>query len=637
MEGLVVLFSPLIAFVVIALLGSRMGDMASAVLCILGGAFSFVFSLWATFKALNEPFSVKLYNFLPMGDYTLSFGLLFDPLSSITASVVTFVATLIFIYSVGYMHNLFGQWTFKFYAYLSLFLFAMLLIVLSDNLLGIFFGWEGVGLASYLLIGYFHTQKKASNASFEAFTLNRIGDWLFLFGIIASFYLFGSLSLSDIFSRVSQVDSALLGLACLLLFGGAVGKSGQLPLHTWLPNAMAGPTPVSALLHAATMVAAGVYMVARLFPMFEAAPESLKVVALVGGLTALFAALAATSHTDIKKIIAFSTMSQLGLMFLALGLGDRMSAMFHLTTHAFFKALLFLAAGSVIHAFHHHVHDIYETGGLKKYMPVTYASFLVGALALAGIFPLSGFWSKDLIVATAYEVSFFWGVLVSVVSFLTAYYIFREGFVMFHGREYFRHEHEGEPHESPSVMVVPMLVLSVMAVVAGFFEGWYGGVLGVKKELHFDIALLSVLVGVAGILVAYLVYIRGLVDPQRAYEALKPLHTAFREQFFTERLYHRGVARGYMGLSRAIFLAGDRVLIDGFLNLLNFLYFRVVKFLWMKLDIMLVDLFVNGVAKVSYWTGKKVRNVQTGLLNNYVSFLLLGVVFILGVILYSMR
>ncbi|MFN0238954.1 MAG: NADH-quinone oxidoreductase subunit L [Aquificaceae bacterium] len=563
---ILILLSPLIAFVVIALLGSRMGDMASAVLCILGGAFSFVFSLWATFKALNEPFSVKLYNFLPMGDYTLSFGLLFDPLSSITASVVTFVATLIFIYSVGYMHNLFGQWTFKFYAYLSMFLFAMLLIVLSDNLLGIFFGWEGVGLASYLLIGYFHTQKKASNASFEAFTLNRIGDWLFLFGIIASFYLFGSLSLSDIFSRVSQVDSALLGLACLLLFGGAVGKSGQLPLHTWLPNAMAGPTPVSALLHAATMVAAGVYMVARLFPMFEAAPESLKVVALVGGLTALFAALAATSHTDIKKIIAFSTMSQLGLMFLALGLGDRMSAMFHLTTHAFFKALLFLAAGSVIHAFHHHVHDIYETGGLKKYMPVTYASFLVGALALAGIFPLSGFWSKDLIVATAYEVSFFWGVLVSVVSFLTAYYIFREGFVMFHGREYFRHEHEGEPHESPSVMVVPMLVLSVMAVVAGFFEGWYGGVLGVKKELHFDIALLSVLVGVAGILVAYLVYIRGLVDPQRAYEALKPLHTAFKEQFFTERLYHRVLAGGYLFYSKILYMTAERQLIDGLVN-----------------------------------------------------------------------
>ncbi|MFN3814516.1 MAG: NADH-quinone oxidoreductase subunit L, partial [Aquificaceae bacterium] len=299
----------------------------------------------------------------------------------------------------------------------------------------IFFGWEGVGLASYLLIGYFHTQKKAANASLEAFTLNRIGDWFFLFGIIASFYLFGSLSLLDIFGKVSEVDKALLGLACLLLFGGAVGKSGQIPLHTWLPNAMAGPTPVSALLHAATMVAAGVYMVARLYPMFESAPQSLKVVALIGGLTALFAALAATSHTDIKKIIAFSTMSQLGLMFLALGLGDKMSAMFHLTTHAFFKALLFLSAGSIIHAFHHHVHDIYEVGNLKKYMPITYASFLVGALALAGIFPLSGFWSKDLIVATAYEVSFGWGVLVSLVSFLTAYYIFREGFVMFHGKE----------------------------------------------------------------------------------------------------------------------------------------------------------------------------------------------------------
>ncbi len=634
---ILVLLSPLIAFLIIGLFGSRIGDMASAVLCILGGLFSFIFSLWTTSKAISQPFSIKLYEFLPLGDYTLSLGLYFDALSSITASVVTFVATLIFIYSVGYMSNLFGQWTFKFYAYLSLFLFAMLLIVLSDNLLGLFFGWEGVGLASYLLIGYFHTQKKSANASLEAFTLNRIGDWFFLFGIIATFYLFGSLSILDIFGKVSEVDKALLGLACLLLFGGAVGKSGQLPLHTWLPNAMAGPTPVSALLHAATMVAAGVYMVARLYPMFENAPQSLKVVALVGGLTALFAGLSATSHTDIKKIIAFSTMSQLGLMFLALGLGDKMSAMFHLTTHAFFKALLFLSAGSIIHAFHHHVHDIYETGGLKRYMPITYGSFLVGALALAGIFPLSGFWSKDLIVAIAYEVNFFWGVLVSVVSFLTAYYIFREGFVMFHGKEHFRHEHKEEPHESPGVMTIPMVVLGVMAVSAGFFEGWYGSVLGVKKELHIEIAILSVFVGLAGIGVAYLVYVKGLIDPQKAYEALKPLHTTFKEQFFTERLYHRGIARGYMGLSKGLFLVGDRVLIDGFINLLNFLYFKVVKFLWMKLDIMLVDLFVNGVAKLSYWTGKKVRNIQTGLLNNYVSFLLLGVVFILGVILYSMR
>ncbi|MFN3870326.1 MAG: NADH-quinone oxidoreductase subunit L [Aquificaceae bacterium] len=595
-----ILLSPLIAFIIIGLFGSRIGDMASAILCVLGGAFSFLFSLWATTKALSSPFSVKLYDFLPLGDYTLSLGLYFDPLSSITSSVVTFVATLIFIYSIGYMSNLFGQWTFKFYAYLSLFLFAMLLIVLSDNLLGIFFGWEGVGLASYLLIGYFHTQKKAANASLEAFTLNRIGDWFFLFGIIASFYLFGSLSLLDIFGKVSEVDKALLGLACLLLFGGAVGKSGQLPLHTWLPNAMAGPTPVSALLHAATMVAAGVYMVARLYPMFESAPQSLKVVALIGGLTALFAALAATSHTDIKKIIAFSTMSQLGLMFLALGLGDKMSAMFHLTTHAFFKALLFLSAGSIIHAFHHHVHDIYEVGNLKKYMPITYASFLVGALALAGIFPLSGFWSKDLIVATAYEVSFGWGVLVSLVSFLTAYYIFREGFVMFHGKE--RH-HGEEPHESPSVMVVPMVVLGVMAVVAGFFEGWYGGVLGVHKELHIDIAVLSVVVGLAGILVAYLVYVKGVIDPERAYQSLKPLHTTFKEQFFTERLYHKVFAAGYLFYSRILYATAERQLIDG---------------------------AVNSTYSLARGMGGLLKLLQTGKINLYILFLSIGLLVLLA-------
>ncbi|MCS6875864.1 MAG: NADH-quinone oxidoreductase subunit L, partial [Aquificaceae bacterium] len=309
-------------------------------------------------------------------------------------------------------------------------------------------------------------------------------------------------------------------------------------------------------------------------------------------------------------------------------------AMFHLTTHAFFKALLFLSAGSVIHAFHHHVYDIYQTGGLKKHMPITYGSFLVGALALAGIFPFSGFWSKDLIIASAYEVSFFWGVLTSVVSFLTAYYIFREGFVVFHGEG---QKYEEEAHESSGVMVVPMVVLGVMSVVAGFFEGWYGSVMGVKKELHVNIAVMSVLVGLSGIGLAYLVYVKGLIDPRRAYESLKPLHTTLKEQFFTERLYHRGFARGYMNLSKALFVLGDRFLIDGFINLLNFIYFKVVKFLWMKLDVMLVDLFVNGVAKLSYWSGKKARNIQTGLLNNYVSFLLLGVVFILGVILYQMR
>ncbi len=558
---ILVLLSPLIAFLVIGLFGSRMGDMASALVCILGGALSFIFSLPATLKALQEPFSIQLYTFLPLGDYSLSFGLYFDQLSSLTASLVSFVATLIFVYSVGYMQNLFGQWTFKFYAYLSFFLFSMLLIVLSDNLLGIFFGWEGVGLASYLLIGYFHTTKKASKASLEAFVMNRVGDWLFLFGIIASFYLFGSLNLLEIFEKVSYVDKALLGLACLLLFGGAVGKSGQVPLHTWLPNAMAGPTPVSALLHSSTMVAAGVYMVARLYPMFESAPESLKLVAVVGGLTALFASLAATSHTDIKKIIAFSTMSQLGLMFLALGLGDKVSAMFHLTTHAFFKALLFLAAGSVIHAFHHHVHDIYETGGLKKSMPITYASFLVGALALSGIFPFSGFWSKDMIISSAYGVSFGWGLLASVVSFFTAYYIFRELFVMFHGQA--RHE---EAHESPSVMLVPMVVLGVMAVVAGFFEGWYSGLFGERKELHLNIAVMSVAVGLAGIVVAYLVFDRKLIDPQRAYEALKPLHTTFKEQFFTERFYHKVLAGGYMLYSKVLYAVAERQFIDGVVN-----------------------------------------------------------------------
>jgi NADH-quinone oxidoreductase subunit L len=636
MDALLIILFPLIAFLLVGLFGRRLGDLPSAIVAVLGSALSFLFSIPALLKALNSPFSVKLYDFISLGSYTLTLGLFFDPLSAITTSLVCLVSTLIFIYSIGYMENLFGQWTYKFYAYLSLFLFSMLLIVLSDNLLGMFFGWEGVGLASYLLIGYFHQQKYATNSAFEAFVMNRIGDWLFLFGIFSIFYLFGSLNLLEIFSKVREIDPNLLGLAVLLLFGGAVGKSGQFPLHTWLPNAMAGPTPVSALLHSSTMVAAGVYMVARLYPVFESAPQGLKVVALIGGITALFASLAATSHTDIKKIIAFSTMSQLGLMFLALGIGDKSSAMFHLTTHAFFKALLFLSAGSIIHTFHHHARDIYGVGGLKKNMPITYATFFVGALALAGIFPFAGFWSKDLIIASSYEAGFGLGVFVSFVSFLTAYYIFREGFVMFYGPERHKEHFEEEPHEAPSVMLVPMVVLAIGSAVVGFFEGWYMGALKEHKEMHLEIAISSVVIALLGIGLAYLVFVKRFLDPEKLYQSLKPVHTTFKEQFFTERLYHKGFARGYMDLSRGLFLVGDRFLIDGFINLLNFLYFRVVKFLWIKLDIYTVDLFVHGVAKFSFRFGRKASLIQTGLLNNYVAFLLFGLVVLLGIIIYFM-
>jgi NADH-quinone oxidoreductase subunit L len=636
MDALLIILFPFTAFLLVGLFGRRLGDLPSAIITVLGSALSFIFSIPALLKALNSPFSVKLYDFISFGKETLTLGLYFDPLSAITTSLVCFISTLIFIYSIGYMENLFGQWTYKFYAYLSLFLFSMLLIVLSDNLLGMFFGWEGVGLASYLLIGYFHQQKYATNSAFEAFVMNRIGDWLYLFGIFSIFYLFGSLNLLEIFSKVKEIDPNLLGLAVLLLFGGAVGKSGQVPLHTWLPNAMAGPTPVSALLHSSTMVAAGVYMVARLYPVFESAPQSLKVVALIGGITALFASLAATSHTDIKKIIAFSTMSQLGLMFLALGIGDKNSAMFHLTTHAFFKALLFLSAGSIIHAFHHHARDIYEVGGLKKHMPITYATFFVGALALAGIFPFAGFWSKDLIIASSYETSFSLGVFVSFVSFLTAYYIFREGFVMFYGPERHKGHFEEEPHEAPSVMLVPMVVLAIGSAVVGFFEGWYMSALKDNKEMHLNIAISSVAIALLGIGLAYLVFVKRVLDHEKLYQSLKPVHTTFKEQFFTERLYHKGLARCYMDLSRGLFLAGDRFLIDGFINLLNFLYFRVVKFLWIKLDIYTVDLFVNGVAKFSFRFGRRASLIQTGLLNNYVAFLLFGLVVLLGIIIYFM-
>jgi NADH-quinone oxidoreductase subunit L len=604
MEGILIILLPLFAFLITAVFGRRLGDLASGVITVLGGFFSFLFSLKTMFDALREPFVLTLYTFLPLEEGSVNIGFYFDALSTTMATVVTGVATLIFLYSIGYMHNEFGKWVYKFYTYLSLFLFSMLLIVLSDNLIGIFAGWEGVGLASYLLIGYYHGQKKATDSGYEAFVMNRVGDWLFIFGIISVYIIFGTLSVEQINRQAQQVEAVVLTVPALLLFGGAVGKSGQYPLHTWLPNAMAGPTPVSALLHAATMVAAGVYLVARLYPIFENTPIALKVVALIGGATALLSALAATSHTDIKKIVAFSTMSQLGYMYMALGVGDEGGAMYHLTTHAFFKALLFLAAGSVITAFHHRLYDIYQYGGLRKHMPVTYASFLTGALALGGIFPLSGFWSKDRLISGYYEAGYIYGVLGTVVAFLTAYYIFREAFVVFHGEGRYRGQ---EPREVGAIMTVPMLILGIMAIVAGIFEGWFFRALGdQQKPIHLDVALLSVGVGLGGIVLAYLVFVKRYIDPHKAYESLKSLHTTFREQFFTEKLYHGVIARGYLSYSRILYGVGERQFIDG---------------------------LVNGVAQVTQSVGQGLRFLQAGRLNWYALGISAGSLLLVGILL----
>ncbi|RUM29770.1 MAG: NADH-quinone oxidoreductase subunit L [Aquifex sp.] len=639
MEGLFVILTPLIAFLIILAFGRKIGDLGSGILASVAAGLTTIFSLVVTLKAIHNPIHIKLYNFLPIDNYTLQIGFYFDSLSSIMTLVVTFVATLIFIYSIGYMKDEFGTWTFKFYAYLSLFLFAMLLIVLSDNLLGIFFGWEGVGLASYLLIGYYHKQKKATNASFEAFVMNRIGDWLFIFGIIYTFYLFGTLDIVDIFAKVESVDKYALGIATMLLFGGAVGKSGQFPLHTWLPNAMAGPTPVSALLHAATMVAAGVYMVARLYPVFEATPQTLKLIVVIGAVTMTMAALAGAVHSDIKKIIAFSTMSQLGYMFVALGVGDEGGAMFHLTTHAFFKALLFLSAGAVITAFHHHLYDIFKMGGLKKYMPVSYVAFMIGALSLAGVVPFSGFWSKDRIIASMYEWSGVLGVIGTIVAFITAYYSFREGFLVFHGQERWREHYGKEVKEVEGVMTVPMGLLGFVTVLSGIFglwlEHWYVGVIGgEEKGIHLSVAVVSLGVAVLGIWLAYAVYVKEVIDYRKAYGALKAIHTTFKEQFFTEKLYHNILAGGYMQASRYSFKFIDRGIIDGFINALYKNFFSFVRFLWKNLDIKIIDLIIHESVLTAFRVGKISRQLQTGLLNHYILFLTIGVVVILGIMLY---
>jgi NADH dehydrogenase subunit L (EC 1.6.5.3) len=431
MQSLILLF-PLLSFITIGLFGRRIGDFASGVINAGAGILSFIVAL-ITMLSMKGPEDIVFYKFLPLSNTSVDIGIYIDKLSISTTVTVTFVASVIFVYAIGYMRYLFGSWTFKFFAYFSLFLFSMLLILLGDSLILMFFGWEGVGLASYLLIGYFHEEKFATKASLEAFVMNRIGDWSFILGIIYTFWLFGTLSLPKLFENASYVPG--ITLATLLLFGGAVGKSGQIPLHTWLPNAMAGPTPVSALLHAATMVAAGVYMVARLYPIFSLSSTTLSYITITGVVTMLFAALVATVHDDIKKIIAFSTMSQLAIMFTALGMGFPTAAMFHLTTHAFFKALLFLAAGAVITGLHHHTQNIFEMGGIKKYMPITFGAFMIGALALSGFPPFAGYFSKDAIASSVMDKNTLVATLILIASLLTAYYITREAFVVFLGED----------------------------------------------------------------------------------------------------------------------------------------------------------------------------------------------------------
>ncbi len=470
---------PLLGFLVLGLFGNRLGRALSGWLATLATTASFILAL-ALFIGHPDGFAaaaaggagqgavgviVKLFDWLPVAGLNLSFSLMIDPLALVMTLVVTGVGALIHLYSIGYMHE--DEGAPRFFSYMNLFIFSMLLLVLADNYAVMFIGWEGVGLCSYLLIGFWFTRDDYNAAAVKAFVMNRIGDLGFLLGLFAMFATFGSLSFGTVFAKAAGMapGSPALTLITLLLFVGATGKSAQIPLYTWLPDAMAGPTPVSALIHAATMVTAGVYMVIRSHILYDLAPASLTFIAVIGLATAVWAGLIALTQRDIKKVLAYSTVSQLGYMFLALGVGAYSTGYFHVFTHAFFKALLFLGAGSVIHALSGE-QDIRKMGGLRKKLPITYITFLVAALAISGIPPFAGFFSKDAILAAAFERSPILWLVGVFTAFLTAFYMGRLFVLVFHGTS--RVPEKVHPHESPWTMTLPLILLALASIASGF-------------------------------------------------------------------------------------------------------------------------------------------------------------------------
>jgi NADH-quinone oxidoreductase subunit L len=461
---------PLLGFLIIALSGKRMvKEFASFIACSalflsFAGA-AFLFYKMIMLPAEQRAISVHLFNWISAGGFTASFSFLIDQLSIIFMLIITGVGYLIHVYSVGYMHDDAGFN--RFMSYLNLFIFFMLLLVMGANYLVMFVGWEGVGLCSYLLIGFWFKKQEYNSAANKAFIMNRIGDLGMLLGVILIFVQFSSIQYQDVFAKAGAMGAGVsFTLITVLLFVGAMGKSAQIPLYTWLPDAMAGPTPVSALIHAATMVTAGIYMVARNNLLYALSPISMQLVEIVGISTALLAAIIATSQHDIKKILAYSTVSQLGLMFLAMGLGAFSSGVFHVMTHAFFKALLFLGAGSVIHALGGE-QDIRNMGGLKKHLPLTFLTMFAGVLAISGIPPFAGFFSKDEILAAAFADNIFLWPIAVTTSLLTVFYMFRMLYVTFYGQERASAEAMSHIHESPNNMVVPLMILAVLSTVGG--------------------------------------------------------------------------------------------------------------------------------------------------------------------------
>jgi len=618
-----IFFLPLISFAIIALFirpWVKPGNRISGYITILAIAGALGLSIWALLEVMGQPnheITVPVIHWLTIGGFSFGVGILMDSLTAVMLVVVTLVSLMVQIYSQGYMQGDPGYH--RYYAWMSLFTASMLGLVLANSLLMMYIFWEMVGLCSYLLIGFWFHRPSAANAAKKAFLVTRLGDFGFLAAILILYASTGTFDIAQLrtLAVTGMLGGATLTWAAIGIFAGAAGKSAQFPLHVWLPDAMEGPTPVSALIHAATMVAAGVFLVARTLPLFEQSAAAMNTVAIIGGFTAIFAATMGLVAVDIKRVLAYSTVSQLGYMMLGLATGGVAVGMFHLFNHAFFKALLFLGSGSVNHATG--TFDMREMGGLKKTMPWTYALFVIASFSLAGIWPLSGFWSKDEILASALDKQPVLFALAMITVFLTAFYMFRVVFLTFGGESRAVATHgstHAHSHESPKVMIIPMVILGVLAVISGFWNvtGQFSAFMGEEVETQSFIAgffgifahplpWISLAVAALGIVLAYAMYGIKLISAERIGNLFKPLYTVFYNKYWMDTLY-------------------EKIIVN--IALLGGLFSR---FQWFDTNV--VDGTANGVATTTIETGKIARQAHTGQVQLYALTIGLGIVAII--------
>ncbi len=628
----------LIGAIIAGLFGKAIGRSGAHMVTIAGVGTSFVLSLMA-FNHLvfegGEIYNATVYTWMVSDGLRFEVGFLIDHLTVMMMCVVTGVSLMVHIYTIGYMHDDPGYQ--RFFSYISLFTFSMLMLVMANNFMQLFFGWEAVGLISYLLIGFWYKKETAIYANLKAFLVNRVGDFGFILGIAAVVMYAGSLDYQTVFSAAPQIATqtidigfgewSVITLLCLLLFVGAMGKSAQVPLHVWLPDSMEGPTPISALIHAATMVTAGIFMVARMSPLYELSETALATVMIIGAITALFMGLIGIVQNDIKRVVAYSTLSQLGYMTVALGVSAYSAAVFHLMTHAFFKALLFLAAGSVIIAMHHE-QDMRKMGGLRKYMPITWVTSLIGSLALIGFPGFSGFFSKDSIILAVGESSLpgasivYWMVMAGV--FITAFYSFRMYFMVFHGKERMDQHTREHLHETPWVVTLPLIALAIPSVIIGWmtiepmlFGDYFAQSIQVSDAHNVLAALgenyhgqwamvehgifsLPFLLAMSGVVLAWYIYLKQPSIADVAQQKFAFIYRLLDKKYWIDELYVKVFSDGSRGLGQGFWKGGDSVLIDG--------------------------LLVNGSARIVGWFAGVIRHMQTGMLYHYAFAMILGLV-----------